>query len=220
MMVPDARTVHVRRGDTLEVTSILLRKDNKFNPKRNTTYHWFAFNAIQKNEGAFSGNLLHGDYKAFDSQNRLIEKGQFKYGIKTGEWLSWDEFGQVNCESNWKDGFLDGVSNYYKNGKLSKREHFKNGQLHGPSTDYTGLEKKKTRYKNGVLVEKQKHSSKEKVPLFKKWKIWQQIKMSNIDKEPKKQEELEEGVNKNVPSKRSARQEDSQRKNKKDGVNR
>ncbi len=219
VMVPDVRTVHVRRGDTLEVTSILLRKDKKFVPERNTTYYWFAFNAIQKNEGAFSGNLLHGDYKAFDSQNRLIEKGQFNSGIKTGKWLNWDKIGQVKSESNWKNGFLDGITSYYENGKLSRREQFKNGQLHGPSTDYNGLENKTTRYKNGVLVEKQKHSPKEKVSLFKNWKIWRQTKMSNRDKEPKKQEELKEGINKKVRSKKSPSHEDSPRKKKKDEEN-
>jgi hypothetical protein len=192
MKIPDTRTVHIQRGDTLEVASILLRKDKNFVPKRNITYHWFAFNAIHKNQGAFSGYLLHDYYKVFDSENRLIEKGLFSYGIKTGKWLKWNGAGQVECESNWKNGYLDGITNYYKNGKLIRSEQYKKGELHGPVTDYHGSEKKTTSYKNGVLVQKQKDSSEEKTSLFKKWKIRRQNLMAN--KDTKKQEKQEECV--------------------------
>ena len=216
MKIPDTRTVHIQREDTLVVASILLRKDKNIDPKRNITYYWFAFNTIQKNQGAFSGSLLHGDYKVFDSQNRLIEKGQFNYGIKTGKWLKWNGTGQVECETNWKNGCLDGITNYYKNGKLRRSEQFKQGQLHGPCTDYNGSDKKTTRYKNGVLVQKQKKSSEEKASLFKKWKNRRQDKMANKDtKRQKKQEELGEDSAKKAPATKTPRHQGAQREKRK-----
>lgn len=216
MKIPNARTVHVQRQDTLEVVSILLRKDKAIVPKSNITYYWYAFNAVQKNQGAFSGNLLHGDFEVFDTHNKLIEKGQFSYGIKTGKWLKWSEKGLIDCECNWKNGYLNGIANYYRNGQLRRSEQFKKGQLHGPSTDYSGPEKKTTRYKNGVLVQKQKNSPEEKTSLFKKWKIRRQAKMLNNDpKKQKKQEELEEDNDKNAPATKKRSHKGSQKEKKK-----
>lgn len=169
--IPDTRNIQIKRNDTLEVISILMAKDKIIKPDNNLTYYWYAFQKVHKNQGAYSGTLLHGDYKVFDKENRMIEQGLFTYGLKTGRWLYWDKWGNIVSEYNWKSGNLHGISKHFQNRQLIRSEQYKNGKLHGHVIIYNhNGEKQLFLFKDGVLKKDNYHITEKKAPFWKRWK--------------------------------------------------
>lgn len=72
------------------------------------SYFYYHKNGIHHNQGAITGYPLNGVYSVYDTNNNLICKGNFKNGVKVGDWLRWDS-----------RGYLYSITTY-KNGKISK----------------------------------------------------------------------------------------------------
>ena len=68
----------------------------------NTTYYWFYINKISSTQGGFDGRLLHGDYICFYPNHALKEKGIFKNGQKSGQWIGWYNTGKIKEVSKEK----------------------------------------------------------------------------------------------------------------------
>lgn len=101
------RKVTVSRGDTLIVAGILTsEKVNRFD--RQAYYHWYSSNKTHINQGAYTGNLVHGEYLELDAQGRMIVMGNFNYGLKNGQWLQWYPDGSLYQSACWKKGYLHG----------------------------------------------------------------------------------------------------------------
>lgn len=86
-----------------------------------TVYYFYAKNAIHRNEGAISGYPLHGDYLVYNSSNNLICKGQFKKGVKVGEWMRWNSNGNLTSIIKYSNGRLDKIL-YPKPVKIKKQK--------------------------------------------------------------------------------------------------
>lgn len=115
-----------------------LAKNKKLKIVNDVKYYWCSANAINSNIGGYSGSLLDGDYQVIDKKKRLITKGQFRLGLKVGEWKKWYPNGYLRSIENWKGGFKEGEELVYSNhGQLLLLNHYKRGLLDGLSYSYS-----------------------------------------------------------------------------------
>ena len=198
--IPVTRPVNIHKKDTLLEVSIFVNRKEKVKIDRNKTYHWYAFDAIQHNEGAYEGNLLHGELKRYDAKYRLLERGRFDMGLKDGIWVQWSKEGVITLEQKWESGVLDGSTRYFEAGQLMKEEEYKDNLLHGKIIVYQGNEEaEELRYKKGILIVDDEEYDAEKEGFFKRmnkkmvaWKEKRQVKKEERQ-QAKAQEEIEQG---------------------------
>lgn len=123
--------VILQKSDTLFQFYTIKPTDNKPEPGSNY-YYWFKPDTILVTHSGFDGKLLHGDYTVFYPNKNLKEKGKFENGLKTGEWKSWFENGEVQSISHWRSGKQEGLfSEFDRLGKPIRTGRFKRGQLKG-----------------------------------------------------------------------------------------
>jgi antitoxin component YwqK of YwqJK toxin-antitoxin module len=90
---------------------------------------------------------------------QLVERGGISYEVNSttpfaGVTLDYDENGQLQQRSNYKDGKSEGFSEkYYNNGQLEWRANFKDGKLDGLWEKFyeNGQLEEKRNYKNGKI---------------------------------------------------------------------
>ena len=151
--ITDTRQINVHKEDSLLKVSVLRNASNELKTDRDKKYYWYAMNQIHCNQGSWSGNLLHGNYKAFDAQNNLVQQGQFEMGLKTGIWLKWDKDGNVSEEMEWKKGYKSGIAKYYEDGNLIKEVDYKDNVRHGKTIIFKhGEEEKVVKYRDGEQI--------------------------------------------------------------------
>jgi len=72
---------------------------------RNDRYYYWYFNkVIHSTQGGYNGNLLNGHYVAFYPDKNLKEEGEFKRGLKDGEWKTWNPKGDLTGVTYWSEG--------------------------------------------------------------------------------------------------------------------
>lgn len=122
-------------------------------------YTWYNAGKIKTNQGGFTGNLMHGDYRVFSLKNDLLAFGSYQYGLKEGVWKKWNSNGHLDYIKHYKKGLLDGTvqlfdysgnliktveyyngvkdgeMKYYQNGNLTQTEYYKDGVLQVASKD-------------------------------------------------------------------------------------
>ena len=76
-------------------------------------YFWYKAGEIHHSFGGAAGELLHLDYTKYYVGNKLAEKGEFEYGLKTGIWKQWHPNGAIMEESRWVDGVKFGPYSLY-----------------------------------------------------------------------------------------------------------
>ncbi len=115
-------------------------------------YSWYAFNKVMHTVGAFDGQILHGDYKAFYYSDNLKEKGIYRYGLRSGKWISWYENGNIKDVVCWKNGKKNGDCRLYDfKGEPLLLAHYKNNQYNGLVLTYeAGKQISSKKYKNGI----------------------------------------------------------------------
>jgi len=127
--VPNTRTVYLTpEGGKIEAT-IDIKKKAKVKPEK--FYSWFDNTSIHQTQGGYSHYLLHGPYLRFSyPDNQLVEKGNYKTGVKNGVWLCWYDNGVLKEKCNWKNGNLNGRKEFYdRKGQLLRTEIYKNNDL-------------------------------------------------------------------------------------------
>ncbi len=67
-------------------------------------YYWYSTNIIHTTQGGFSGKLLNGLYTEYYLNKNLKEQGNFKKGLKDGQWKTWNEDGTLVKITAWNDG--------------------------------------------------------------------------------------------------------------------
>lgn len=97
----NSREVVISTGDSIIVANILLDQ-SRIKPDIRYTYYWYLRGKICHNRGGFSGKLLDGRYQVF-VQDRLILSGNYKDGKRTGEWITWDNYGNIKSVSSYKN---------------------------------------------------------------------------------------------------------------------
>jgi antitoxin component YwqK of YwqJK toxin-antitoxin module len=170
----------------------ILPDENKIRVDDDKYYYWFSANDIKTSRGGYDGKLLHGVYTEFYSNKNLKQKGEFKYGLKIGEWKSWNMAGEYEEIVNWKKGRKYGRFRMFNaNGKVVKEGRYKDDILNGRIRAYMNdgtIES--IYYKDGSPM------------LEKKGKIKKIFKKSGIPKEKKiNKKELKKDTPENKPSK-------------------
>lgn len=104
-------------------------KDYKMKTKNEVFYFWFAGDRIVSTQGAYSENLLQGEFTAVYNNKNLKEKGEYYYGRKNKTWRSWNKNGELIEISNWKKGIKHGMFITYKNGEIIDKNKYRNNKL-------------------------------------------------------------------------------------------
>lgn len=81
-----------------------LKSDPKI--KNDRYYYWYLNNVIHSTQGGYNGQLLNGHYTAFYPDKNLKEEGDFKSGLKEGEWKTWNPKGDLKSVTNWREGMM------------------------------------------------------------------------------------------------------------------
>ena len=90
--------------------------------------------------------------------SEFLHKGRLREGKKDGEWIELvKETGRVLRRINWKDGDVESLEVYHKNGQLLLRSIFKDRQRNGFQEMY---------YQNGQLMSKGKLKNEKRVGLW------------------------------------------------------
>lgn len=138
-------------------------------------YHWFKSQKLHITQGGAAGNLLHGNFQKFHISGQLAEHGEFKYGLKNGDWLTWYESGELESKLNYKDGVLKGAFTIYaRDGRITEMGKYRNGQ------------KKLQKSRKNKLSEKSEapESENEEMPWYKK--IFKFEKKENPERDAKR----------------------------------
>jgi len=92
--------------------------------KNDRYYFWYLPNIIHSTQGGYSGQLLNGHYIAYYPDKNLKEEGDFKTGLKNGEWKTWNSKGDMTSVTNWDEGVQvpDGQEPFWKKVPFLKRK--------------------------------------------------------------------------------------------------
>lgn len=124
-----SREIIIQSSDTL-IRANILTGDPEDKPSPNKRYFWCSKGMINSNIGGYGGKLLNGEYLAFIN-NKLIEKGDFSKGLKTGIWQTWYLSGRCHKTITWKEGVLSGkYINVAENGNIESIGVYKKGKFH------------------------------------------------------------------------------------------
>jgi len=163
--------------------------DKKITPKNSKTYYWFKGGLIHEAQGGIAGELLNEKFTKMYHSNQLAEQGQFKDGLRVGEWKTWHQNGVLSSISNYSKGLRCGkyfryneMGTLVENGKYSSNE--KIGKWTNTETNDI------TTYKNGVIVKKKETPTKSE-----KYRIKQEnIKLENSKETQKELEETSDAL--------------------------
>lgn len=92
--------------------------------KNDRYYYWYLDNIIHSTQGGYTGQLLNGHYISFYPDHNLKEEGDFKAGLKDGEWKTWNRKGGLTSVTNWNDGVQvpDGQQPFWKKVPFLKKK--------------------------------------------------------------------------------------------------
>ncbi|MDB5130470.1 MAG: hypothetical protein JWR02_219 [Mucilaginibacter sp.] len=91
---------------TQEVRADVLPLKSSPKIKNDRYYYWYLNNVIHSTQGGYNGQLLNGHYTAFYPDKNLKEEGDFKSGLKDGEWKTWNPKGDLKSVANWREGIM------------------------------------------------------------------------------------------------------------------
>jgi hypothetical protein len=118
-------------------------------------YYWEKQGAVRKNQGSFSGNVLHGRYTATNAKGMMVTEGYFYNGTRDGCWKKWDSSGRLVHADAWEKGYRKRAERY-DNGTLSEKVAYgKNGKPRR-KLDYTSGRKETFVYKGNAWVAKRR----------------------------------------------------------------
>jgi|GEM_PF-5090454 len=121
----------VLQRDTATIYAGLQKEGMLVLPKIEKTYFWYEKGRINSSQGAYSGKVLHGQYRLYDrTSKRPLESGKFRKGLKTGRWLHWRSSGQLLRTEIYTDGLLNGnLIRYDSLGRANDTLHYRMGSL-------------------------------------------------------------------------------------------
>lgn len=98
-------------------------------------YRAFYPNGKQLLFAVYGWGSLHGDWTEYAPDGRITVKGQYRQGKREGTWAFRDQ----GIVGHYKDGQQHGRWKYYEDGKLTKREKWRKGELRQGGTFLFGL---------------------------------------------------------------------------------
>jgi len=120
---------------TQEIRADVMPYKNDPKIKNDRYYYWYYNNTIHSTQGGFNGQLLNGHYVAFYPDKNLKEEGDFKRGLKDGEWKTWNPKGDLTGVTNWDEGVLvpDSGQPFWKKIPLINKKNDQQPQNSQPS---------------------------------------------------------------------------------------
>lgn len=133
-------------------------------------YYWLSGRQINITSGGYSGKLLHGKFSSFYLNKQLKEQGEFKKGLKEGEWKEWNIDGRLLAITHYSKGIASGkFYKYYENGLVAEAGSYRNGKINGKLKKMVSADSAQVfRYRNGVEYQKTKRPW---------WKFWKKTSM-------------------------------------------
>nr|MBA3900322.1 toxin-antitoxin system YwqK family antitoxin [Bacteroidota bacterium] len=118
-------------------------------------YEGYHSNGKIKTIARYKMDLLHGEKKEFNNQDRLasqtkhkiIEEGGKRKSVLHGKSFQYDNSGNISKEGNFKRGQKQGLHKEYYSGKLNTETNFKNDKRHGLHANYYPDGNLKSRWK-------------------------------------------------------------------------
>jgi hypothetical protein len=166
--IPKTKEIIINYKDSIVKSNIFIINE-KVKIDNSIFYHWYSMNNIYVNRGGFSGNLLHGKYCVFDSNDKMKTEGFFTNGVKEGEWKRWYKNGELASVEVWEDGTRNGTHIFYDyKGSIIKHIDYKDDLIHGDFIVYLNNSTIKKEYKKGQEIiknDKEKKSSENKTQL-------------------------------------------------------
>ncbi len=95
----------------------------------------------------------------YSDTGKLRVSGNYKNGVRDGEFKAYYPNGNLQGEVTYKDGEMNGLKeDFYKNGNVWTRQEFKNNDLDGVYEVYyeNGNPQLKAKIKNGQTIEEQR----------------------------------------------------------------
>jgi|GEM_PF-5696014 len=86
---------------------------------------------------SYTAGKPDGPFRAFYPDGSLKEEGQFKVGLREGQWTSWFANRNIRSRRTYVGGLLDGMQHvYYENGVLFLEYGMSKGDYEGPHATY------------------------------------------------------------------------------------
>lgn len=94
----------IRYTDGLEIFNICLQNCvTKFDDKKE--YYWYtSFSNIKSTKGGSGGDLLHGNYKFYDKNGKLLQDKNYYLGLPNGSEKNWDSLGNITSHIRYNKG--------------------------------------------------------------------------------------------------------------------
>jgi antitoxin component YwqK of YwqJK toxin-antitoxin module len=149
-------------------------------------YYWYKSQGIKSTQGQSSGLLLNGLFEGFYENDQLSEKGDFKKGLKQGEWMYWRSDGSLITSERWSNGTIQVRKTYDRDGQLVKTVRSKGKVLKGDAGDTTIIKRKffktETRYYCNPAGQTQRVESWSSKQQLKQVKYFEDGKLDHIVK--------------------------------------
>jgi antitoxin component YwqK of YwqJK toxin-antitoxin module len=118
-------------------------------------YYWEKNGIIHRNQGSFSGNVLHGRYTVTNVNGLMITEGYFFNGIRDKHWKKWNNNGVLIRVDLWIKGQLKKTELYNDSNVSEEIVYGKNGKPK-KKLDYTSGKKNTFIYKDNIWIAKRK----------------------------------------------------------------
>lgn len=153
----NTRKISLFRGDTSIVAGILADvRIDKVKPA--VFYYWYGHGQINANQGGYSGHLLHGEYLEYGPSGKMLMKGTYERGVRSGHWIYWYKAGAIQETREYEDGLLeDKTIRYSSDGRIIHSASYRHNLLHGEMTTVVNDTVYQIQYRKG--------KEKKKIPL-------------------------------------------------------
>lgn len=187
---------HAIKQDGLAYTFKVLDPDKRgvSRYRKDKFYYWFKTQKVLATQGGASGLLLHGPLEAFYDNKQLSQKGNFRKGLKDGEWIYWRMDGTIIRTEEWNKGKHSGHEKVYDaTGKLATTIRYKKNSFSTRTADSliisnnkrteqtiyaydsSGSLRSKVHFKNGLQEGKAKYYDQEGKPTTETYRRGQKV---------------------------------------------
>lgn len=119
--------------------------------RKSKFYFWYKAQHVISTQGGSSGVLLNGKFESFYENKQLAKKGNFKKGLKSGEWLYWRDDGTLKVTEKWYNGELKYRIKYNDKGFEVEKTTFKGNSYYREAKD-TIVNSKRSGKKEELII--------------------------------------------------------------------
>jgi uncharacterized protein len=105
------------------------RKANYVEGVANGDFKEYHINGKTQTQGQHQNGKVTGEWKYFYSNGALQRRGNYQDGLATGEWSYFNKRRELIEKRNFSKGLLNADNTFYRNGKVSSIQSYKNDKL-------------------------------------------------------------------------------------------